>query len=165
VHDAKYANEIRKKTFNAKAETIAEKPSFRHLIKSGKCMVLTSGFYEWQARGKEKQPYFIRVRNIESFALAGLYDTWTDRDSGEVLKTFTVITTAANSLMEKIHNTKKRMPVILSLQHETLWIDPDLPLEKTLSFLKPFDEKEMIAEEVGKEIFGVRKANEQGLLF
>ncbi len=161
AYDDKYANEIRKKTFNAKAEKVAEKPSFRHLIKFRKCLVLTTGFYEWQARGNEKQPYFIQVKNIESFALAGLYDIWTSRDTGEVMHTFTIITTAANPLMEKIHNTKKRMPVILPVQDETTWIDPSLPVEKSLSLLKPFDEERMVAEEVDKELFKTKIKGDQ----
>jgi putative SOS response-associated peptidase YedK len=151
--DGGYAREIRMKTFNAKAETISTKPSYRHLIKEKKCLVLTNGFYEWQARGKGKQPYFINVRDVEAFAMAGLYDSWTNRDTGEVINTFTIITTAANPLMEKIHNVKKRMPVILYERDEDAWIDPQLPLDKTLSFLKPFDEKLMVAEEVDKLLF------------
>jgi putative SOS response-associated peptidase YedK len=151
--DEAYAREIRMKTFNAKAETITEKASFRHLIKSKKCLVLVNGFYEWQARGKEKQPYFIQVKNSEAFALAGLYDQWTDRNTGELLNTFTIITTKANLLMEKIHNTKKRMPVILNPEDERAWVDASLPLEKTLSFLNPFNEDNLQANEVDKALF------------
>jgi putative SOS response-associated peptidase YedK len=151
--DENYAKEIRLKTFNAKAETITSKPSYRHLIKEKKCLVLTNGFYEWQARGKEKQPFFINVKEMEAFALAGLYDTWINRATGEILNTFTIITTVANPLMEKIHNTKKRMPVILHEKDEESWIDPKISLEKTLTFLKPFNENLMIAEEVDKLLF------------
>jgi putative SOS response-associated peptidase YedK len=151
--DEKYAHEIRMKTFNAKAETITGKASFRHLVKSKKCLVLVNGFYEWQARGREKHPFFIQVRDSEAFVLAGLYDSWTNRETGEIINTFTVITTRANPLMAEIHNTKKRMPVILPAENESLWIDPTLTLEKTLSFLKPFDEKLMLAVEVDRELF------------
>ena len=148
-----YAKEIRMKTFNAKSETITEKASFRHLVKTRKCLVLTNGFYEWQARGKEKQPYFIQVKDTEAIALAGLFDSWTNRMTGEILNTFTIITTRANPLLEKIHNTKKRMPVILDRDDELKWIDPVLPLEKTLGYLQPFNEALMVAEEVDKELF------------
>jgi putative SOS response-associated peptidase YedK len=130
--DEAYAKEIRAKTFNAKAETITSKPSYRHLIERNKCLVLTNGFYEWQARGKGKQPYFINVRDTEAFAMAGLYDSWTNKDTGEVLNTFTIITTAANPLMEMIHNVKKRMPVILHENDEVSWLDPEIPLMKNL---------------------------------
>ena len=160
VKDDEYARNIRTKTFNAKAETLLEKPSFRHAVKSQKCLVLTNGFYEWQTRGKEKQPYYIGLKEEEAFALAGLFDTWTNRVTGELLKTFTVITTQANSMMELIHNTKKRMPVIIGRDDERIWIDPKLPLEKTLSFLKPFDDKRMFAEEIDKTLFKRAKKND-----
>ncbi len=163
--DENYAREIRLKTFNAKAETITDKASFKHLIKSKKCLVLVNGFYEWQARGKEKQPYFLTVKDAEAFALAGLYDKWTNRETGEILETFTVITTRANPLLEKIHNTKKRMPVILKSEDEKIWIDPDLPLERTLSFLAPYKEELMHAEEVEKKLFARKSAEEDPALF
>lgn len=159
TRDMEYAKEIRLKTFNAKAETLTEKASFRHLIKNNKCIVLTNGFYEWQARGKEKQPYFITVKDTEGIALAGLHDRWIHKDTGEIFNTFTVITTEANPMMAKIHNTKKRMPVILAEQDERAWIDPNLSPDQSFSFLKPFDEKLMTAEEVDKTLFS-RKISE-----
>jgi putative SOS response-associated peptidase YedK len=163
--DEKYAAEIRTKTFNAKAETISQKPSYRHLITTRKCLILTSGFYEWQARGKEKQPYFIKVKDAEAFALAGLYDHWTNPASGEIINSFTIITTQANPLMEKIHNTKKRMPVILSEKDEIKWIDAELSLEETLQMLKPFEEDKMQAEEVNKKLFARKTAEPDQTLF
>jgi len=153
TRDEKYAGEIRMKTFNAKAETITQKVSYRHLIRSEKCLVLVNGFYEWQARGKEKQPYFINVRDAEAFALAGLYDCWTNKATGEMHHTFTIITTAANPLMEKIHNTKKRMPVILNQEDENQWLNTSIPVDETLKFLKPFSEELMEAGEIDKSLF------------
>jgi putative SOS response-associated peptidase YedK len=161
VKDEQYARNIRLKTFNAKSETLLDKPSFRHTVKSQKCLVLTNGFYEWQTRDKFKQPYYIGVNDEEAFALAGLYDNWTNRETGELLSTFTIITTKANPLMEKIHNTKKRMPVIIDTKDEAAWIDPEIALEKTLSYLKSFDEKRMFAEEVDKELFKRSKKDDQ----
>lgn len=163
--DEKYASEIRTRTFNARAETIAEKSSFRHLIQSKKCLVLTTGFVEWQDRGKEKQPYYIYVKDTEAIALAGLYDNWTNPATGEIINTFTIITTQANPLMEKIHNTKKRMPVILSEPDENKWLDGKLPLPETLSLLKPFDESRMQAEEIEKNLFARNPKNADQTLF
>ncbi len=151
--DINFASEIRMKTFNARAETITEKASYKHAIKTKRCLVLTNGFYEWQTRNKLKQPYYINVKGTEAFALAGIYDSWTNKDTGEIVNTFSVITTRANLLMEEIHNVKKRMPVILDEESEKIWLDVDLPLDKTLSFLKPFDEKLMYAEEVDNSLF------------
>ncbi len=117
------AMQIRQKTLNAKAETLHEKPSFRHSVMNKRCMVLTNGFYEWQHVGKQKIPYYIRLRDDIATPMAGLYDSWTNKDTGEVMDTFTIITTKANSLMEEIHNTKKRMPVILIPDAADMWID------------------------------------------
>jgi putative SOS response-associated peptidase YedK len=100
VKDAASAEEIRRKTFNARIETILEKPSFRGSVKSKRCLVLCRGFYEWQQREKGKIPYYIYLEGEPPIAMAGLYENWTDRETGEMIRTFTIITTAANSLME-----------------------------------------------------------------
>lgn len=166
VKDEKLASEIRMKTFNARAETLAERASYRHLIRSKKCLVLVNGFYEWQTRGKQKQPYFINLRDKEAFALAGLHDSWTNPVTGEILDTFTVITTRANPMMEIVHNSKKRMPVILPEKEEEVWLDHALPPDKTLSYLKPFDDSLMSAEEADKGLFSKKKDKDtEGRLF
>lgn len=144
------ANQIKSKTLNAKAETLKEKPSFRHTIKNKRCLVLTNGFYEWQHIGKEKIPYFIRKKDDIAMPMAGLYDEWTNTETGEIIGTFTIITTKANALMEKIHNTKKRMPVIFSRDNELFWIDPYTKSEKALELLTPCDENIIEAIPVDK---------------
>jgi putative SOS response-associated peptidase YedK len=143
VRDSKAASEIRLKTFNARVETIREKPSFREAVKSKRCLVLCRGFYEWQHRGVEKIPHYVYLDGEPPMAMAGLYDDWTDRETGEVIQTCSIITTAANPLMEKIHNSKKRMPLILAKKTENSWIDPVLSAEEAVKLLKPVDEKEM----------------------
>ena len=110
--------------------------------------MLVNGFYEWQHIGKEKIPYFIRLKEDIPFALAGLYDNWLNRNTGEVINTFTIITTPANPMMEVIHNTKKRMPAILSPSSEKEWINLKQGNSKLSEFLRPFDENLMIAEKV-----------------
>lgn len=147
VRDAKNASEIRTKTFNARSETLAEKPSFRHILNRKRCLVLTNGFYEWQTSGKEKIPYFIGLSEQSAFALAGLYDQWTNHETGEEINTFTVITTRANPMMEEIHNIKKRMPVILAPEAEQRWLDLSGIPENTGIF-EPFPEKLMFAEKI-----------------
>jgi len=147
VKDIKGASEIRTKTFNAKSETLAEKPSFRNSLKRKRCLVPVTGFYEWQTLEKLKVPYYISLRSQPLVVLAGLYDQWTSRDSGEVLNTFTIITTRANPMMEEIHNLKKRMPVILSPEHEQLWLDLKTePIQAGI--FEPFPEEKMQAEKV-----------------
>jgi putative SOS response-associated peptidase YedK len=152
VRDSKAASEIRLKTFNARAETLLNKPSFRGAVKSKRCLVLCRGFYEWQHRGSEKIPHYIYLEGESPMAMAGLYDDWTDRETGEVLQTCSIITTAANVLMEKIHNSKKRMPVVLQESVQNLWIDPDLPADEAMKHLKPVDESEMRFHTISKLI-------------
>lgn len=118
-------NSIKKNTLNARIETIAEKPAFRNSI-NNRCLILADAFYEWQwldNKGKQKQKYEIALPNNEPFAFAGLWSEWVDKETGELIQTYTVLTTEANELMSKIHNTKKRMPVILEINHENEWLN------------------------------------------
>lgn len=113
---------------NARAETLAEKPSFRQLLQRRRCLVLADSFYEWEptaAKAKGgKTPHRILLRSEAPFAFAGLWDEWLDRATGEVLPTFTIITTAPNELMAKFHD---RMPVILpNRAAELAWLDDQL---------------------------------------
>jgi len=148
VKDEEGAKSIRMKTFNARSETLEEKPSFRNPLRTKRCMVLVNGFYEWQHLGKEKIPYFIRLKEDIPFALAGLYDNWLNKNTGEVISTFTIITTPANPMMEIIHNTKKRMPAILPPSAEKEWLNLEYKDSKLSEFLKPYDENLMMAEKV-----------------
>ncbi|MCC9168646.1 SOS response-associated peptidase [Pontibacter harenae] len=131
-----------KRSINARAETITEKPSFRNLFKSKRCLVPTDGFFEWQVTPQGKVPHRILLKNEELFSFAGLWDEWLDKSTGEVLHTYTIITTEANELMKPIHD---RMPVILSPDEEELWLDEHKPQEDLLSLLKPFDADRMKA--------------------
>ncbi len=115
---------IAKYTLNARIETLHEKPSFKSSIKN-RCIIPATGFYEWQhldAKGKNKRKYELRINEGELFAFAGLWSENVNRETGEIRQTFTIITTAANELMSKIHNTKKRMPTILSPGTERDWL-------------------------------------------
>jgi putative SOS response-associated peptidase YedK len=115
---------FRKNTLNAKIESIKEKPSFRSVV-DNRCIILIDGFFEWQwldENGKQKQKYEMTLPNDEVFSLAGLYNVWKDIKTGETLKTYTILTTAANEQMAVIHNSKKRMPVILPAGYETQWL-------------------------------------------
>lgn len=116
--------DFRQNTLNAKIETIKEKPSFRNLLNK-RCLVLSDGFYEWQwldYKGKQKQKYLISTPEKDAFAFAGLWNIWVDKNTGEILHTYTIITREANELMSKIHNIKKRMPFILPKEFEYDWL-------------------------------------------
>lgn len=95
---------------NARAETVAEKPAYRAAYRHRRCFVFADGFYEWQKHDDTKTPYFISLASGEPFALAGLWESWHDKDSGDSLQTATLITAPANEFMLPLHH---RMPVIL----------------------------------------------------
>lgn len=116
--------DIRKNTLNARFETIGEKPSFKYSI-NNRCIIPADGFYEWQwldAKGNKKQKYLINLAENEPFAFAGLWSSWINKDKVPLM-TYTIITLPANELMSEIHNSKKRMPFILSRENEKSWLD------------------------------------------
>ncbi|MBP1662646.1 MAG: hypothetical protein H6P94_895 [Thermoplasmatales archaeon] len=152
VRDMKTAEEVRVKTRNARAESIFEKPSFRHAAEKQHCLVLADGFFEWQEFEGKNYPYYIRLRTHEPFAMAGLWDSWKNPGTGEVLQTYTVITTKANPLMEQIHNKKKRMPVILPRDKERFWVDSLLEKKAAEALLVPFEETQMEAFTISRLI-------------
>ena len=104
---------------NARAETVAEKPAYRAAYRHRRCVVLADGFYEWSREGDTKTPYFISLASGGPFALAGLWENWDDKESGESLQTTTLITTGANDFMTPLHH---RMPVILESNTAGEWL-------------------------------------------
>ena len=115
---------IREYTLNARIETINEKPSFRDSLNK-RCLIIADGFYEWQwldTKGKKKQKYLITLPNHSLFAFAGIWSEWVDKNTGEIVKSYSIVTTQANDLMAEIHNHKKRMPIILNSENETDWL-------------------------------------------
>jgi putative SOS response-associated peptidase YedK len=117
---------IRKNTLNARIETVTEKPSFRNNV-NNRCLIIATAFYEWHwndPKGKSKDKYQINSQEEEIFAFAGLYSNWTQPETGETIFTYTMLTTEANELMQYIHNTKKRMPIVLNRKEENAWLDP-----------------------------------------
>jgi putative SOS response-associated peptidase YedK len=146
------AKELRLQTLNAMSETVFDKPSFRGSIGKKRCLVLADGIFEWQTNGKEKTPHYISLKNHEAFAMAGIYDTWIDKETGEEIKTYSILTCDANPLMEKIHNTKKRMPVILPREVEKHWLDVNLKKEEIQSLMTQYPEDNMQAWTISKLI-------------
>jgi len=125
---------------NARAETVAEKSSFKNSLRKYRCLVPADGFYEWQTTGKKKQPFVFQVDGGDIFALAGLYSNW-KRPDGQWLQSYTIITTEPNELVAPVHN---RMPVGLPRDAEALWLDPTLDDPHALqAFLRSFDADRM----------------------
>jgi putative SOS response-associated peptidase YedK len=152
------ANEIRFKTFNARSESIDTKPSFSSSFKSRRCIIPVKGFFEWQHAGKEKIPWYIYHAGNEIISFAGLYDEWVGNKTGEVINTFSIITTSANDLMAEIHNSAKRMPAILDRTGESIWINHSASSADLLSLLKPSPSEMLAAHKIGP-LINDRNAN------
>lgn len=125
---------------NARAETIMEKPSYKRLIKSRRCLIIADGFYEWQKKVDKKIPYRIFLKNEEPFALAGIWDSW--GEGGSQFYSFSIITTSPNKLMASIHD---RMPVILDPDEESKWLQDSTPMDRILVMLRSYPADKMDA--------------------
>lgn len=122
IKDEKKAMELRKNSLNARSETAFEKPMFHHAWEKNPCIVLASGFFEWEHVGQQKIPHYIYSSQREVLFMAGIYEKWYNSFTGSDIYSFSIVTTHANTLMEKIHNTKKRMPVILDEKGVEIWL-------------------------------------------
>ena len=131
---------IGNRLFNARAETVAEKPSFARAFQKRRCLIPADGFYEWQKTGKIKTPLRFSLKSDRPFCFAGLYETWISPEK-EPVHSCTIITTESNGLIRPFHD---RMPVIVPKDKEAFWIDPDNCHQKELlSILKPYPPDEM----------------------
>jgi putative SOS response-associated peptidase YedK len=130
------------KLINARSETVAEKPSFRHAFGHRRCLIPADGYYEWRRSGggTAKQPYYIRRRDEQLFAFAGLWESWRD-EQGKSLETCTVITTEANELTSEIH---PRMPAILAPQHYAIWLSDSDTTADLQACLQPFPSESLM---------------------
>lgn len=130
---------------------IVKKPAFRKPIRSQRCLVIADCFVEGTTAEKLSKPFLVYLTNhVRPFAFAGLWDEWNNPDTGEIIKSFAIITTTANSLMQKIPH--HRSPVILNRKDETTWLSNNTPLNKALDLLKPFDGDKMNAYPVSNAI-------------
>ena len=117
---------------NARSETIMESRMFGDAARKRRCLVIASHFFEWRhykpdgAKKDIAYPYLVTVNDAEYFFMAGIWQPWTDRETGETINTFAIVTTAANEFMSVIHNSKKRQPTILTEALAWQWINPQL---------------------------------------
>lgn len=150
------ADKIKMKTFNARADSLFDKPSFREPARARRCLIPSTGFFEWRHEKGKKIPYYIYLKEEPLFSLAGIYDVWRNPETGEEVYTFSMVTTDANPMMEYIHNSTKRMPAILSPADEARWLAPDATQADLETLLQPFDEKLMAAYPVNNNF--IRKS-------
>jgi putative SOS response-associated peptidase YedK len=148
--DEKEAKGISAMTLNAKSETVFEKSSFKNSMMQKRCLIFVDGFYEWRDYKKKKYPYFIRVKNQNAFALGGIYESWVNEATGEIMNTCSIITTEGNSLMNQIHNTKKRMPLVLPKNKMMEWISPSLTKEQITAAMQPLPDGILEAHTISK---------------
>ncbi len=128
------------KLINARAETIAEKPSFKQAFFRRRCLILADGFYEWKTEGTRKQPYLFKMVDSKPFTFAGIWETWRDR-AGVEIATCAIITTTPNGLIEKYHD---RMPLILEESVRWRWLE-DTPVPELMAMLMPYPATGMAA--------------------
>jgi len=146
------AESIRMKTLNARADTIFEKPSYRDAIIQRRCLIPADGFFEWRYFKGKKYPYYIQMKNHQVFSIAGIWDVWENPNSKEKEHTFSVITCKANPLLEKIHNKKKRMPVLLPRDKESEYLKNDLTKKEIHALLIPIDDSVLKAYTISKRV-------------
>jgi putative SOS response-associated peptidase YedK len=142
---------IGNKLINARVETAADKPSFRHAFRKRRCLVPSDGFYEWRhaTKGSPKVPLLFRRRDRAPFAMAGLWESWRNPE-GQELRSFTILTMAANAVVQPVHD---RMPVILLPDNEAPWLDPAQQDPQALTdLIRPFPPELMEAFEVSPAV-------------
>lgn len=132
---------------NARSETIAQKPTFRDSFRERRCLIPSTGFYEWQKVGSRKVPHLIRLRSQEPYALAGIWDIW--GEGKERIAICCIITVAANDLVRPLH---ERMPAILRPEEYGAWLDPKTPLSQVQALLRPYPAEEMEVVRVGQAV-------------
>lgn len=144
--------------FNARAETAADKPSFRGAMRHRRCLVPADGFYEWRRQGKDRQPFFVRRRDRAPLAFAGLWETWMGADGSEI-DTGAILTTTPNALMARLHD---RMPVILAADDWAAWLDNagHRPAE-VAALLRPFADDALEAVPVSELVNAVRNDDQR----
>jgi putative SOS response-associated peptidase YedK len=142
-------------TINAKAEGIEDRPAFREAFRRRRCLVPLDNFYEWQKRGKERQPYAVARADRRLMAMAGLWENWRS-PAGEWVRSFTIVTTAANTLLAPLHD---RMPVILDPAAWPLWlgeVEPDPEPHRLKALLAPYPSEAMVFWPVDRRVGNVR---------
>lgn len=146
------AEKMRSYTLNARSDSLFSKPSFKDSINRRRCLIPATGFYEWRDWRGKKYPYLISHRDGEVFNFAGIWDEWQSPARKEIIRTYSIITTDANKLLKKIHNIKKRMPVILGPTDEKKWLSPNLSEDEILALTKPREDLPLDAFSIGRLI-------------
>jgi len=133
------------------AKGIINKPSFRKPIRSQRCLVIADAFIEGTTKERLDKPYVVYLKDEQRpFAFAGIWDTWVNKETGEEIPSFSIITTVANELLQKIPH--HRSPVILNRHDEQKWLDEKRPLSDVTELLRPYPSEKMNAYPIAKDI-------------
>ncbi len=130
---------------NARAESLAERPSWSELLDRRRCLVLVDGYYEWSGKGKSRTPYFFHMPGHEAFALAGLWDRWEGK--GETIETCSIVTVDASTWVSAYHH---RMPALLAPEAAMKWMSPLSSRRDTLSLLRPYELADLACYQVSQ---------------
>lgn len=152
VKSSEQAHEMRGLTLNARSESIFEKPSFRKPAQQQRCLIPADGFFEWMEHNGNKYPHFIQMKSVPFFCFGGIYDHWLNPDTDQYVKSFSIITTRANPLMARIHNRKKRMPLVIPSNQWHDWLDPSADKKKVESYCQPLSDELLQAHTISKRI-------------
>ncbi|MBU3740858.1 MAG: SOS response-associated peptidase [Candidatus Kapabacteria bacterium] len=153
--NAAAADEIRTKTLNARAETLFEKPSFRDAAVKRRALLPVNGFVEWRHDGAIKQPYLVRSRDGHLLTLGCVWEEWTCRGTGEVRRTFSIITTEANALLSWVHNAKQRMPVIIPTSARAAWL-ADADRHDVMTLMRPLHDGHIEAAPLDRAVSRIK---------
>jgi len=156
---SKPLKEMRMDTFNARAETVAEKPMFRDAFKKRRCLIPASGYYEWQDTPSGKQPYYFTRRDGHVMTIAGLWSNWKDKTTGEDLKSCTMVITEPNKFVADVHD---RMPVILEAKDFEQWERGDG--KDASALMRPAGEDMLQKWPVSKRVNSSRASDEDATL-
>ena len=155
-------------TLNAKAENLFDSRLFGKAIQKQRCLVLCSGFFEWrhknpEKKNSEKYPFYISLKDEGMFVFGGIWEKFTDKNTGEIIHNYAIITTRANDLMELVHNTKKRMPLIIEPEKAINWLNSDLSDDEIKSYFNPFDASQLKATPIKKINPRLQYENDPGI--
>lgn len=157
----KTLQELRLATFNARAETVAERPFFRSAFKRTRCLIPVSGYYEWQTIGKEKQPFYFTRRDGQVITIAGLWSEWTNPETRKLQNTCTMIITSPNKFAAEVHD---RMPVILEETEFDAWLNDNAVPTSLVPMLRPAREDLLDRHPVSKRVNSSRAPDDDPTL-
>ncbi|MFV0387342.1 MAG: SOS response-associated peptidase [Pyrinomonadaceae bacterium] len=141
-------------TINARAEGIVDKPTWRSPFRNMRCIIVNSGFIEWKKLGDGKQPYLIKIKDKRIAGFAGLFDTWLNEETGEIIESCAIITTSADEVLKPIHD---RMPVFLHSEEYDEWLDPENHnVDELQNLLRPYPSTEIVFFEIDRAVGNVR---------